>query len=100
MRSAENDYARADANARTLAQAATDARLAALRAEALLQEIESAETRGGPSDERRDLRDNTLAQLASFRDLERSCNEHFVEFQRLKEKFNRHAAIAADLASD
>ena len=100
LRSAEKDYARAEANARKLAQAATDARHAAGTAEALWQEIESAESRGGPSDELAALRDDTLAQLASFRAIERTCSEQLVEFELLKEKFRRHAANAAELASD
>jgi hypothetical protein len=100
MRSAEKDYARADANARKLAQAAIGARHAAVTAEALLQEIESAGSRRGPSDELGALRDDTLAQLASFRDLERTCSEQLVEFERLKDKFRRHADNAAKLAND
>jgi hypothetical protein len=100
IRSAENDYARAEANARKLVQAATGARHAAGAAEALLRDIESAENRSGPSDELAALRDDTLAQLASFRDVERTCRKQLVEFELLKEKFRRHAADAAALASD
>jgi hypothetical protein len=94
------DYARAEANARNLIQAATDARLGASRAEALLQEIDAAARRDAPSDVRRALRDDTLAKLASFRDIERTCTEQCAEFEQLKDKFHRNAADAAGLASE
>lgn len=99
MRSAEKVLARADANAHDLAQTLARARDAVARAEAFLREIAETENRDGPTDDRRDRRDDTLAQLDSFRNIERLCNQQLAEFNRLKDSFKGIALDAAELAS-